>query len=69
MSYPNKIFHTQSNTRNVMHIRPIDSYACSTILENTMNVCSLRVYVVDELSHNGQPDTINLIEMKSPMAR
>lgn len=38
MHYPNQTFHTQSHTRNAMYIRPVDSYACGNILENTMNV-------------------------------
>ena len=34
----NHTFHTQSHTRNTMHnIRPIDLYACGTILKNTVN--------------------------------
>ena len=39
MPHQNHTFHTQSHTRNTMHnIRPIDLYACGTILKNTVNV-------------------------------
>ena len=38
MPNPNQTFHAQSHTQNMMHIRPVNLYACGTTLENTANV-------------------------------